>query len=152
MIFKTDHPEGELNGFVDAGSQFRGELRFDTSFRIEGRVEGSVISDGVLVVGEGGEVDGEIQIGQIYVSGTVKGTVKATRKVQLCSSGRLFADLETPSLAIEDGAVFEGRCVMNRERDRGDQKTAGSARESLPDERDESQPIGPVPVSAGEKS
>jgi cytoskeletal protein CcmA (bactofilin family) len=148
MIFKTDHPESELNGFVDAGSHFRGELRFDTSFRIEGRVEGSVISDGVLVVGEGGEVDGEIRIGQIYVSGTVKGTVQASKKVQLCSSGRLFADLETPSLAIEDGAVFEGRCVMNRERRRADGKASGSARDDEPDQK----PMGPVPVSAGETS
>jgi len=133
MIFRNDHPEAELNGFVDAGSHFHGELRFDASFRIEGRVEGSVVSEGVLVVGEGGEVDGDIRVGQIYISGTVKGSLHASKRVQLCSQGRLFADLETPSLAIEDGAVFEGRCVMNRER----------AVEA---------PAQPVPLSAAKKA
>jgi cytoskeletal protein CcmA (bactofilin family) len=132
MIFRNDHPEAELNGFVDAGSHLHGELRFDASFRIEGKVEGSIVSDGVLVIGEGGEVDGDIRVGQIYISGTVRGTLHAAKKVQLCSQGRLFADLETPSLAIEDGAVFEGRCVMNRER--------------IP-----SAPAQPVPLSAAKK-
>lgn len=141
MIFRTDSPEGDLNGFVDAGSHLLGELRFETSFRVEGKVEGSVVSKGILVVGEGGEVDGDIQVGQIFVSGTVRGTIHATEKIQLCSSGRLFADLETPSLAIEDGAVFEGRCVMNRERS-GDRGAGGSADKPA---------VGPVPLSAGKK-
>lgn len=142
MIFRTDNPEGELNGFIDAGSHFHGELRFDTSFRIEGRIDGSVVSEGTLVVGEGGEVDGDIRVGQIYVSGTVRGSVQAAKKVQLCASGRLFADLETPSLSIEDGAVFDGRCTMNRERSTASDTAAS---ESAPASK------GPVPVSAGRK-
>lgn len=115
MIFKNDGPAGELNGFVDAGSQLNGELRFDTSFRVEGRVEGTVVSEGVLVIGEGGEVEGDVRVAEIFVSGTLRGTIKASRKLQLCATGKLLADVETPSLAIEDGAVFEGRCSMNRE-------------------------------------
>ncbi len=142
MIFRTGSPEGDLNGFVDAGSHLLGELRFDTSFRVEGKVEGSVVSKGILVVGEGGEVDGDILVGQIFVSGTVRGTIHATEKVQLCASGRLFADLETPSLAIEDGAVFEGRCVMNREKS-GERASAEPADKA---------PAGPVPLSARKKS
>lgn len=141
MIFRTDSPEGDLNGFVDAGSHLKGELRFDTSFRVEGKIEGSVVSKGILVVGEGGEVDGDIRVGQIFVSGTVRGSIHATDKIQLCSSGRLFADLETPSLAIEDGAVFEGRCVMNRER--------VSDRDAA--DRHDTPTSGPVPLSAGTK-
>jgi cytoskeletal protein CcmA (bactofilin family) len=116
MIFRADNPEGELNGFVDAGSHFRGELQFETTFRVDGKVEGSVVSSGTLVVGEGGEVDGEVRVGQIFVSGTVRGSVQASRKIQLCAEGKIFADLETPSLVIEDGAIFDGRCAMSRER------------------------------------
>lgn len=112
MIFRSDNPEGDLNGFVDTGTRFRGELEFDTTFRVEGRVEGTVVSSGTLVVGEGGEVDGEIRVGQVYISGTVRGTVRASRKIQLCAEGKAFADLETPSLVIEDGGIFDGRCSM----------------------------------------
>lgn len=114
---------GELNGFVDKGSHVHGELRFDAAFRIDGKVEGTIVSEGDLVIGDGGEVDGDIRVGQIFVSGTVRGTVRARRKIQLCSTARAYADLATPSLVIEDGATFEGRCSMNRETGDGDRDT-----------------------------
>lgn len=143
MIFKNDDTAGELNGFVDAGSRLSGELRFDTSFRVEGRLEGTVVSDGVLVIGEGGEVDGEVRVGEVYVAGTLRGTIKAGRKVQLCSTGRLLADLETPSLAIEDGAVFEGRCSMNREAAAGERRGSEGGEQA----KDEAGNVRPLPVS-----
>lgn len=126
MIFRSDNPDGELNGFVDAGTVFRGELEFETTFRVEGRVEGTIVSDGSLVVGEGGVVEGEIRVGQLFVSGTVRGTVRAARRIQLCTDGKAFADLETPSLVVEDGAIFDGRCSMNREAEERQAKPGGA--------------------------
>lgn len=115
MIFRSDNPDGDLNGFVDAGTRFHGELQFETTFRVEGKVEGTVVSSGTLVIGDGGEVDGDIRVGQLFVSGVVRGTVKASRRIQLCAEGKAFAELETPSLVIEDGAIFDGRCTMTRQ-------------------------------------
>ncbi len=135
MIFRSENPDGELNGFVDAGTKFRGELEFETTFRVEGKVEGSVVSSGNLVIGEGGEVDGDIRVGQLFVSGVVRGTVKASRRIQLCAQGKAFADLETPSLVIEDGAIFDGRCAMTRE------GTGEARRES---DRADAKPLHPV--------
>jgi cytoskeletal protein CcmA (bactofilin family) len=133
MIFRSENPDGELNGFVDAGTRFRGDLEFETTFRVEGKVEGSVVSSGSLVIGEGGEVDGEIEVGQLFVSGTVRGTVKASRRIQLCAQGKAFADLETPSLVIEDGAIFDGRCAMTGEgsREGGRDKNAKAPVQAL---------------------
>jgi cytoskeletal protein CcmA (bactofilin family) len=115
MIFKSEGKPSDLNGFLDSGSHVEGELRFETSFRVDGRFTGAVRSEGDLIVGEGGEVEGEIHVGQIFVSGTVRGSVRAARKVQISPNGKVYADLETPSLIVEDGAFFEGRCAMDRE-------------------------------------
>lgn len=116
MIFKSEgKQQGDLNGFLDNGSHLQGELRFEASFRVDGKLTGTVESDGDLIVGESGEVDGEVRAGQIFVSGTVRGTVRASRKVQIAPSGKVFAEIDTPSLVIEDGAVFEGHCTMSRD-------------------------------------
>lgn len=115
MIFKSEGKPSDLNGFLDSGSHVEGELRFETSFRVDGRFTGTVRSDGDLIVGEGGEVEGEIHVGQIFVSGTVRGSVRAARKVQISPNGKVYADLDTPSLIVEDGAFLEGRCAMDRE-------------------------------------
>ena len=115
MIFKSDSVRGELNGFLDAGSHIQGDLHFEDTFRVDGRITGKVVSDGDLVVGDRGEIEGEIRAGRVFVSGTVRGSIKATRRLEIAVGGRVYAHLEAPSLVVEDGAFFEGRCSMVRE-------------------------------------
>ena len=112
MIFKSDGKGSDLNGFLDAGSHVTGELSFATSFRIDGKVTGTIRSEGDLIVGESGEVEGEVHAGQVFVAGVVKGLLQAQRKIQIAPTGRVLADIETPALQIEEGARFEGRCAM----------------------------------------
>jgi cytoskeletal protein CcmA (bactofilin family) len=114
MIFKNDGKQNDLNGFLDKGSHLQGELRFDTTFRVHGRFSGSVTSEGDLIVGEGGELDGEIQVGDLFVSGIVRGKVSAKRRIHLAPTGRLYAEVDTPSLVVDEGAFFEGNCTMSR--------------------------------------
>jgi cytoskeletal protein CcmA (bactofilin family) len=118
MKWKSDSKPSDLNGFLDSGSHVHGELRFDTSFRVDGKFTGTVLSEGDLIVGEGGEVEGELSVGQIFVSGTVRGSVRAARRIQVAPSGKLYAEIDTPSLVIEDGAFFEGQCSMSRDEGR----------------------------------
>jgi cytoskeletal protein CcmA (bactofilin family) len=115
MIFKSDGKQSDLNGFLDKGSHLHGELRFDASFRVDGKLTGVVESEGDLIIGETGEVEGELRVGQIFISGTVRGTVRALRKIQVAPSGKVYADLEAPLLAIDSGATFEGHCATSRE-------------------------------------
>ncbi len=114
MMFKSSGSQGDLNGFLDAGSHMTGELHFEDTFRIDGRFTGTVVSDGDLIVGERGDVDGEIRVCRVYVSGTVRGALRASERVEVTSAGKVLADVYTPSLTIDDGAFFEGRCSMER--------------------------------------
>ena len=61
-----------------------------------------------------GEVEGEVRVLHAIVSGTVRGTLRA-EKVEITSSGKVMADVHTPSLVISEGAFFEGRCFMRAE-------------------------------------
>jgi len=115
VIFKSEVKQSDLNGFLDEGSHLQGELRFETSFRIDGKFTGQVVSQGDLIIGAGGEVDGDLAVGQVFVSGTVKGTIRAARRIQITPTGKVVADLETPVLIVEDGAFFRGNCAMERE-------------------------------------
>jgi cytoskeletal protein CcmA (bactofilin family) len=103
---------GDLNGFLDHGSSFTGELEFEDTMRIDGRFNGKISSKNELIVGEQAKIDGEIHVGRIAISGTVMGKIKADVKVEIHRSGRVYADIETPALIIEEGAVFQGNCVM----------------------------------------
>jgi cytoskeletal protein CcmA (bactofilin family) len=103
---------GDLNGFLDNGSSFTGDLEFEDTMRIDGRFKGKISSKNELIVGEQATIDGEIHVGRIAISGTVMGKIKADQKVEIHRSGRVYSDIETPALIIEEGAIFQGNCVM----------------------------------------
>ena len=109
---------GELNGFLDRGSSFKGELEFDDTMRIDGKFNGSITSKNELIVGEAAHIDGDIHVGRIAISGTVVGKIKADQRVEIHRNGKVYSDIDTPALIIEEGAIFQGNCVM------GDRKNA----------------------------
>lgn len=113
MRLKPESRQSDLNGFLDHGSDVHGELRFATSFRIDGKFTGTIMSDGDLIIGEGGEIEGDLHVGQVFISGTVRGTVRAVRKIRITSTGKVFADLDTPVLAVDEGAFFQGQSSMS---------------------------------------
>lgn len=112
MFKGSGNAQGDLNGFLDAGSKMSGELRFEDTFRIDGRFDGQIDAAGDLIVGEGGEVDAEVTARRVFISGTVRGTVRALERLEITAIGKVYANLRTPSLTVEDGAFFEGSCSM----------------------------------------
>jgi cytoskeletal protein CcmA (bactofilin family) len=104
-----------LNGFLDKGSQLTGELQFEETFRIDGRFEGKIRSGSELILGDTAEVTGEIDVARLSVNGSLKGTVRATERVELHPRARVEADVTTPVLKIEEGARFDGSCRMGEQ-------------------------------------
>ena len=64
---------GELNGFVDSGASFKGELEFEDTMRIDGRFNGKIVSKNELIVGESATIEGDIHVGRIAISGRSSG-------------------------------------------------------------------------------
>ena len=102
-----------LNGFVDSGCTIKGELEFSNSFRVDGLVEGSVRSRSELVIGEDGTVEGEIDVARCLVGGQVRGTIKASEKVVLHTTAKVFGEIHAPAVVMEDGAFLEGKVDMS---------------------------------------
>ena len=105
-------PEGEINTLLGRGSEFEGKLTFEGTVRIDGKLSGEIFSDDVLVIGEGAQVSAEIDVGVLIVEGSVNGNIKAKRAVELHAPARVKGNIETPSLYIDKGVMFEGNCKM----------------------------------------
>jgi cytoskeletal protein CcmA (bactofilin family) len=99
-------PQAHLT--LGRGVRLEGKLSFSGTVRVDATFQGSIVTDGVLVVGEGAKVDAEISCGSVVVEGEVNGNIVASSAVELRPTSRLHGDVETPSLSIERGALFEG--------------------------------------------
>src|SRR5207248_10696116 len=96
----------------DRGSSFRGELEFEDTMRIDGRFNGKIVTKNELIVGESAQIEGEVYAGRIAISGTIVGKIVAAQRVEIHRNGKVYSDIDTPALIIEEGAIFQGNCVM----------------------------------------
>lgn len=104
----------DLRSFLGEGTSITGEIKFTEIMRVDAEVNGTIISDnGTLLVMEKGRIKATVQAGTIEVSGIIEGTVTARNGVKIHPSGKIYGDIYTPSLIIENGAVFDGKCHMN---------------------------------------
>lgn len=102
----------EIHTLLGKGARFEGKLTFEGTVRIDGELCGEIKSDDILVVGEGGLVKAEVEIGSLVVEGTVEGDIHATQSVEIHAPGCVRGNITTPSLFIDRGVVFEGNCQM----------------------------------------
>ena len=102
--------ETKITGFFDKNTKIDGELEFKGSFRIDGYFQGKINSDSILIVGENGKVEADIKVGNIIISGETKGNIHAKEKVEIHASGRVFGNIISPKLSIEEGAYLEVNC------------------------------------------
>jgi cytoskeletal protein CcmA (bactofilin family) len=108
-----DIKEGTLSGFVGNGTVLTGEATFKAMLRVDGHLSGRVSSDsGTLIVGNNGQVDADIQVAVAVIHGTVNGDIVASQRLELGRAAKVNGNIQTPSLVIEQGAVFEGSCRM----------------------------------------
>ena len=102
----------DLNALLGRGSEFEGKLTFEGTVRIDGKFTGSIVTGDVLVIGEGAKVAAEINCGTIVVHGEVTGNIRAMSSVELHHPAKMRGNVETPSLMIEKGVLFEGQAKM----------------------------------------
>ncbi len=103
---------GDLNALLGRGSEFEGKLTFEGTVRIDGKFTGTIVTNDVLVVGEGAKVSAEVTCGSVIVHGEINGNVRAKTAVELHHPAKVRGNLETPSLMIDKGVIFEGQCKM----------------------------------------
>src|ERR1043166_9100183 len=127
-----DIKEGTLSGFVGGGTVVTGEANFKAMMRVDGHLSGRVNStSGTLIVGANGKVDANIEVAIEIVHGTVNGDIIATQRLELGRAAKLNGNIQTASLMIEPGALFEGSCKMIK-LNAGATKTKTNGRDEQP--------------------
>jgi cytoskeletal protein CcmA (bactofilin family) len=87
------------------------QFNFEGTLRLDCYVTGVVRSQtGTLIVSETAELQANIFVARAIVDGLVRGDIRATERVELGSKARVIGNIETPALAIQPGAMFEGQC------------------------------------------
>ena len=112
----------EINAFLGSNTEFEGKLSFAGTVRIDGRFKGEIYTEGTLIVGETAQIESNVYVNHIIVSGEIRGNIVATKRIEIHAPGKVFGNIETPVIVIDEGVNFEGNCKMSKQSQSEEQK------------------------------
>jgi len=104
--------KAEINAFLGKDTEFDGKLSFTGTVRIDGKFSGEIFSTGALIIGESAVVESKVHVGEMIIRGEVHGDIVAETKIEINVPGKLFGNIQTQRLVVEEGVVFDGNCKM----------------------------------------
>ena len=115
MKLKGDVKSGDVEAFLGKNTSFEGKMGFEGMARLDGKFDGEIFSGDILIIGETATVNAEINVSSLLIDGKVSGNVSATGKIEIHSTGKLYGNITTPILVIEEGGLFDGTSKMEKE-------------------------------------
>ena len=109
---KNNESESLLGNMIKSGTEIKGDIRCTGDIRIDGKLIGSLHTEGRLVVGESGRIEGNITCKNADISGTLKAKINVNELLSLKATCNLDGEISTNKLHIEPGANFTGSCQM----------------------------------------
>ena len=103
---------GDVVSIIGPGMKIVGDCSSDGTIRVEGRVEGSVVSGKSVVVGKEGLVVGDIKTQDAIIAGSVSGSVAAESRVELQATCRIKGDIQSRRVKLDEGGQVDGRLHM----------------------------------------
>ena len=113
-----------INSFFGKDTVFEGNLSCKGEVRTDGHFNGEINIEGVLIVGESAIIASEIHASQIIISGEIRGNIVADKKVEIHRLVRVFGNIHSPVVVIDEGATFEGNCFMQKIAEENEKKLA----------------------------
>lgn len=115
MLFSS-RKHTKIEVIIGSETVVKGEIVSHGTVRIDGRFEGSLSAD-CVIIGEGGNILGDVTAKSLIAAGKLTGNVVATESVEIQTKGEVLGDIYTHKLTVAEGGVFEGRSSMQKNRE-----------------------------------
>ena len=106
------HDQSDRLNKILSGTEITGDIVSDSNLLIEGEIIGNVSCSGKVMIGTSGKIKGNLVCVNAEVDGAMDGELTIENLLVLHSTARIKGDIQTLKLTIEEGAYFEGACVM----------------------------------------
>ena len=108
---RTENNNSVVN-IIGQGTSINGDINSNGDIRVDGTLKGSINTEGKVVLGKEGVVEGDVICQNADISGVIKAKITVSNLLSLKETAKLKGDIVTNKLSIEPGAEFTGSCSM----------------------------------------
>jgi len=106
-----------MESLIGANTDFQGELNVKGTLRVDGRIEGKLNAD-CVILSETAAVKGEISARTISVGGKIEGKLRAQEIVEINSKGKVLGEIVTKKFVVLEGGEFNGKIEMKMDKNK----------------------------------
>jgi len=115
-LFRRSNDIGEkIHAVIGADFTVTGTINGQGSLRVDGTVEGDLIVNGNVIIGEKAQVTGNITAYNVLVAGTVSGNITAQGRLEITAHGCVMGDTTSATLVVDEGGILSGQSRMTAE-------------------------------------
>ena len=102
-----------VSTIIGEESELKGTIHSQGSVRIEGSLDGEIVSQGEVYIGEKSVLNANVFAQRVVIAGSVKGNIEAVKGIKICPTGKVEGDLTGDRLIVEEGGVYKGKVNMD---------------------------------------
>ncbi|CAM1358455.1 bactofilin family protein [Tenacibaculum soleae] len=128
---KTSENKVSERNIIGRNTQIMGDIISEGDFRIDGTLEGTIKTNGRVIIGEAGFIKGKVECENADVEGKFSGELLVSNTLTIKTSANINGDVVIGKLSVEPGASFNATCAMkgavkelNKDEQKRKEKTA----------------------------
>ncbi len=103
---------GHVHNHIAIDTNITGDITSKGDLRIDGHISGTIVSEGKIVIGREGLVEGKVKCKNADIAGNVKADIEVDELIVLKETSVMTGNIVTQKISIEPGAQFTGNCTM----------------------------------------
>ncbi len=100
-----------INTIIGKGSAISGNMKVNGFIRIDGDIDGSLETDGNVIVGENARIRGDLTAKSVIIGGIIKGNIKASESVKILAEAAVIGDVISRKVQVDGSAIIHGHCI-----------------------------------------
>ncbi|MBI5037377.1 MAG: polymer-forming cytoskeletal protein [Candidatus Kerfeldbacteria bacterium] len=113
----ASHP-GQAETIIGPSVKVEGIFHGEGNVTVEGIVQGTLKTNHDLTIGQSAKVKAEVSAKNLILSGEIRGNVTISEHTRLSSTAKVYGNLQTTRLAVEEGAIIQGKIMMGVDTER----------------------------------
>ena len=104
--------EEQTETVIGNSTTIQGELTSQGNIKIDGQVSGTIQTSQMLTINPNAKIMAEVEAQSAVIGGEVQGHLKISGRLVLSPTAKVAADITCPTLKVEEGSLFTGKCHM----------------------------------------
>ena len=100
-----------INTIIGKGSAISGNMKVNGFIRIDGDIDGSLETDGNVIVGENARIRGDLTAKSVIFGGIIKGNIKSSESVKILAEAAVIGDVISRKVQVDGSAIIHGHCI-----------------------------------------